>query len=150
MRSLHLAWFAVVRLLLISLPFLAAVGALYWFLLRTYDINYYLTQKPPEFLAAVVIAGLLLTVMALLIIIRIAGWLLALPMVLFEGMGGRQAMRASEEATAAHRRKIALWLVGWIVAVILLSALVTFVVGRLGDVLIPRESSSLTLLAGQA
>lgn len=143
---INLAWFGGVRLLLISLPFLAAAGALYWFLLRTYDINYYLTQKPPVFLAVVVIAGLLLTVMALLIIIRIAGWLLALPMVLFEGMGGRQAMRASNEATAAHRWKIALWLVGWIVAVILLSALVTFVAGRLGDGLISRESLSLTVL----
>jgi glycerophosphoryl diester phosphodiesterase len=143
---IDLAWFGVVRLLPISLPFLAAVGALYWFLLRTYDINYYLTRKPPVFLAVVVVAGLLLTVMALLIIIRIAGWLLALPMVLFEGMGGRQAMRASKEATAAHRRKFALWLVGWIVAVILLSALVTFVAGRLGGGLISRESSSLTVL----
>ena len=143
---INLAWFGVVRLLLISLPFLAAAGALYWFLLRTYDINYYLTQKPPVFLAVVVIAGLLLTVMVLLIIIRIAGWLLALPMVLFEGMGGRQAMRASNEATATHRWKIALWLVGWLVAVILLSALVTFVAGRLGDGLISRESLSLTVL----
>jgi glycerophosphoryl diester phosphodiesterase len=143
---IDLAWFAVVRLLLISLPFLVAVGALYWFLLRAYDINYYLTQKPPEFLAAVVIAGLVLTVMALLIIIRISGWLLALPMVLFEGMGGRQAMRASQEATVAHRRKIALWLVEWIVAVVLLSALVSFVAVRLGDVLISSASSNLTLL----
>ena len=143
---IDLAWFAVVRLLLISLPFLAAVGALYWFLLQTYDINYYLTQKPPVFLAVVVIGGLLLAVMALLIIIRIAGWLLALPMVLFEGMGGRQAMRASIEVTAAHRWKIALWLIGWILAVILLSALVTFFGGRLGDGLISRESASLTVL----
>ena len=44
---------AVPRLLLIALPFLATIGALYWVFLRTYDINYYLTQKPPEFLAAV-------------------------------------------------------------------------------------------------
>jgi len=143
---IDLAWFAVVRLLLISLPFLAAIGALYWFLLRSYDISYYLARKPPVFLAVVVIAGLLLTVMALLIIIMIAGWLLALPMVLFEGMGGRQAMRASKEATAAHRWKIRLWLVGWIAAVILLSTSVAFVVGRLGDVLISRESSNLILL----
>lgn len=37
---IELAGFGVVRLLPISLPFLAAVGALYWFLLRTYDINW--------------------------------------------------------------------------------------------------------------
>ena len=145
---IQLAWHGVVRLLLLSLPFLAALGALYWFLLRTYDINYYLTEKPPEFLVAAIIGGLLLTVMALWIIIRIADWLLALPMVLFEEMGGKQAMRASKEATRTYRWKIVLWLVGWIVAVVLLSASVSFLTGRLGDVLISRESSNLILLLG--
>jgi len=143
---LQLAGSVMVRLLLMSLPCLAALGALYWFLLRTYDINYYLTDKPPQFLAAVVIGGLVLAVTAVWVILWIAGWLLALPMVLFEGMGGRQAMLASQRATSGHRRKIALWLVGWIVAVVLLSASVTFVVGRLGDVLIARGGSSLALL----
>ena len=143
---MQLAWFAVVRLLLLSLPFLAALGALYWFLLRTYDINYYLTEKPPAFLIAAIIGGLLLTVMALLIIVRIADWLLALPMVLFEEIDGKQAMRASKEATRTYRWKIVLWLFGWIVAVVLLSASVSFVTGRLGDVLISRESANLILL----
>ena len=142
----HLAGHAMARLLLIAVPFLAAVGALYWVLLRTYDINYYLAQKPPEFLVAVVVAGLLLTVMAIVIVTKIAGWLLALPMVLFEGRGGLQALRASNAATAEHRWRIALWLVGWTVAVGVVSALVTFLVGLLGDLLIPHDSSNLTLL----
>jgi glycerophosphoryl diester phosphodiesterase len=142
----RIAWFAVVRLLPISLPFFATVGFLYWLLLRKYDINYYLTQKPPEFQAVVLAAGVLLTVMAVLIIIRIAGWLLALPMVLFEATGGKKALRASEEVTATHRRKLALWLGGWIVAVGLLSALATFGVGLLGDALIPRDSLNIALL----
>ena len=50
----HLAGEAFVRLLLISVPFLAAVGGIYWLLARTHDINYYLAQKPPEFKAAAV------------------------------------------------------------------------------------------------
>jgi glycerophosphoryl diester phosphodiesterase len=142
----HIAWFAVVRLLLVSLPFLASVGILYWLLLRKYDINYYLTQKPAAFKVTVLVAGVLLTVMAVLIIIRIAGWLLALPMVLFEATGGKKALRASEEATATHRRKLALWLGGWIVAVGLLSALATFCVDLLGDALIPRTGSDMALV----
>jgi len=145
-QLVHLALFAVVRLLLIVLPFLVAVGAVYWFFLRTYDINYYLAHKPPEFKVALVAAVLLLTVMAILIVRKIAGWLLAVPLVLFEGTGGRQALGASNEATATHRRQLFLWLCGWIVAVVLLSALVTFLVGLVGDVLIPRGSSNVTLL----
>jgi glycerophosphoryl diester phosphodiesterase len=143
---IHLAWHAVIRMLLMALPFLVALGALYWFLLRSYDINYYLTEKPPEFLVAVVIGGLLLTVMAVWIIVRIADWLLALPMVLFEKMGGRRAMVASQEVTAVHRWKIVLWLVEWILAVVLLSVSAGFVVGRIGDVLISPLSSNLILL----
>ena len=142
----NMAWFAVVRLLVISLPFLAAVGALYWLLTRKYDINYYLAQKPPDFQAAVLVAGVLFTVMAILIIIRIARWILALPMVLFEITGGKDAMRNSEEATANHSRKLALWIGGWIVAVILLSTLTTFCVGLIGDALIPRGSSNIDLI----
>jgi glycerophosphoryl diester phosphodiesterase len=67
-------------------------------------------------------------------------------MVLFEEMDGGQAMLASQRVTAGHRRKIALWLVEWILAVVLLSASVSLVVGRLGDVLIEREGLNLALL----
>ena len=95
LKLVYIVWFAVVRLLLIALPFLVAVGVLYWLLLQKYDINYYLTEKPPEFQAATVIAGVLLTVMAVVFIIKIAGWLLALPMVLFEATRGKKALRAS-------------------------------------------------------
>ncbi len=99
---MHLALLVVVRLLVIALPFVAAIGATYWLLLRRYDVGYYLAEKPPEFSLAVAIAGLLLAILGLLGLIRVAGWLLALPIVLFDGLGGRDAMRASEQATAAH------------------------------------------------
>ena len=42
----------VARVLIITLPFLAAGGAIAWFLLTDYDINYYLSEKPPIFLIA--------------------------------------------------------------------------------------------------
>jgi len=145
----HLAGLVLARLLLISLPFLAAVGVLYWLFLGAYDINYYLAQKPPELLVAVAASGLLLTVTAAWIVVRVAGWLLALPMVLFEKMGAREAMPASRQATAPYRTEIALCLVAWIVAGALLSGAATFAAGRLGDLLIPRESPGLVaVLAG--
>jgi len=142
----QVAWFAFVRLLLIALPFLAAMGALSWLLLRKYDINYYLAQKPPEFWVVIIGSCLLLTVMAVLILAKIAGWLVALPLVLFEGSGGRQALRGSEAATAGYRRRIALWLCGWLLGVALLSVLVTVVIGLIGDVLIPRDASNIDWL----
>jgi glycerophosphoryl diester phosphodiesterase len=145
-QFLRVGWYVVLRLLLIALPFLVVGGGLYWLLVRQHDINYFLAQKPPEFLAFLAVVGLLLAAMALLLIARFAGWLLALPMVLFEGMDGKEAVLASERATTAQRRRIALWLWGWLAAVALLSWLSTFIVRLLGDVLIPYGTSNLTLL----
>jgi len=140
---LRFAGRAVIRLLVIMLPFLAAVGALYLLFLQTYDINYYLTEKPPVFWLVAAVAGLLLTAMAGLIIHRIAGWLFAVPMILFEGLSGTEAMRASQEVTKDHLRKLMVGLIAWVLGVFLLLATVTFVVGLVGDLLIPRETSHL-------
>ena len=145
-QLVRLAGAAVPRLLLIALPFLAALGCLFWLLARQHDINYFLAQKPPEFLAAAAIGGLLLAILAVLLVLRVAAWFLALPMVMFEGMDGKEALHASARATAALRKRIALWLVGWLAAVAILSAFVTFVIRLLGDVLVPYDSTNLTLL----
>jgi glycerophosphoryl diester phosphodiesterase len=142
----RLAGLAATRLLPIVLPFLAAIGVLYGLFLRAHDINYYLARKPPEFLVVAGITGLLLTAMTLLVTARIAGWLLALPMVLFERKSAGEALHASVQATAAHRWKLAGWLLAWIAGVGLLLATVTFLSGLLGDVLIPRSHTNLTLL----
>jgi glycerophosphoryl diester phosphodiesterase len=142
----RLAGAALRRLLLIAAPFLAAGGGLFLLLARQYDINYFLSQRPPEFLAAVAVWGLLLAAMGTLLIFRIAGWLLALPMVLFGGIGGKQALAASEAATAGQRRRLAGWLFGWFATTAVIAAAVTFVVRVLGDVLLPYGSSNLKLL----
>ena len=142
----HLAAAAVVRLLLVSVPFLAAGGGVFWLLIRTHDINYYLARKPPEFKAAVVGVGLLLAVLALIVISKIASWLLALPMVLFERMGGKQALQTSNATTRTHRQKLTLWLLGWLALTALLSTAVTAVVGWLGGLVVSHGVSNLGFL----
>ena len=142
----HLAGAAVVRLLLISVPFLAVGGGIYWLLVRTYDINYYLTRKPPAFTAAVIAAGILLAVFALIVASKIAAWLLALPMVLFEGQGGPQALKTSAQSIGAHRRKLTLWLLCWLAITALLSAAVTAFVGWLGGLTVSHDGSNITVL----
>jgi len=143
---MQIIWYGLARLLLIALPFFAAIGALYALFLRTYDINYYLSRKPPVFLVVVAIAGGLLMVMTAWMLIKFSGWLLALPIVLFERMSGSQAMRVSEKMTAAQRWKLSLWLVEWAVAVMALSTFVPLAMIHLADLLIPREPSRLFLL----
>jgi glycerophosphoryl diester phosphodiesterase len=146
---IELAAVAVVKLLLTSAPFLAVIGGLYWLLVRTHDINYYLARNPPEFVAAAIAAGFFLAVLALLIAWRIAGWLLAVPMVLFESASGRQSLRASVAATSSVRRSITLWLLVWVAGCALLTVLVTRIVGLLGRLTVGLLASNITpLLVG--
>ncbi len=76
----------VVRVLLLTLPFVAASGAIAWFLLSAYDINYYLAEQPAEFWIAAVMIGLLLLAMSLILVSKLLAWSMALPLVLFAGI----------------------------------------------------------------
>jgi glycerophosphoryl diester phosphodiesterase len=145
-QLVRLAGAAVVRLLLVSLPFVAAVAAVYWLLLTSYDINFYLANHPPEFVAAVAISGLLVAAMALLVTWKIAGWLLSVPMVLFDRVGGRTTLRTSESVTEKSRAKLTGWIVGWLAATALFAATATFLVGTVSSFVIPRVSTNITLL----
>ncbi len=142
---LRLAWLGLGKLLLIAAPFLLAVGGIYLLVASKHDINHYLANMPPAFVAGLWGAGLLLAVLTVLVIQRIARWLIALPMVLFENTNPREALHRSWELTAPHRVRLTLWLLGWVLAVIVLGAIVTFLVSALGNLLVPYGSDRIHL-----
>ncbi|MBW1753566.1 MAG: glycerophosphoryl diester phosphodiesterase membrane domain-containing protein, partial [Deltaproteobacteria bacterium] len=109
-----LAGHVIVRLLLICAPFLAGVGGVYLLLLNKHDINFYLVGKPPEFWWAIVIAGLLTTIMAVIVLKKFASWIIAMPLILFEGNRARQALRESARKVVVFGWKIALLLASWL------------------------------------
>jgi glycerophosphoryl diester phosphodiesterase len=146
-RLVRLAGQIIARLLLVAAPFLAAVGGVYLLLLGKYDINFYLADKPPAFWWAVGLAGLLLASLGIVVLKKVAGWILTIPLVLFEAHNERQALRESRRATAAHGWKIALWLALWLVSIALVSWLVTFLISLIGDLLVPDIGASLILMA---
>jgi glycerophosphoryl diester phosphodiesterase len=135
----------IVRLLLLALPFLAAVGAIYTVFLGEHDINFYLADRPPEFRRALILAGIVGVAFVALAVSRIAGWIFSLPTVLFEGLGGRASLRASVAATAGRRFRITLWLVGWMLAVLALSFLVTRLIGSVAG-LFPKNLENVVLV----
>jgi len=146
LELVHLAGRALMRLLLISAPFLATLGGIYWLLARTHDINYYLVRRPPVFTAALFGAGILIAILGLIVISKIAAWLFALPMVLFEGTSGKRALQSSAQVTRDQRLTLTLWLVGWLVAAALLSAVVTTLVGWMGRLMVSHDGTSISLL----
>jgi len=142
-----LAGHVIVRLLLICAPFLAGVGGVYLFFLNKHDINFYLVGKPPEFWWAIAIDGLLMMIMAVIVLKKCAGWIIAMPLILFEGNRAGQALRESARKVVVFGWKIALLLASWLAGVALLSGLVTFLVGLIGNALIPDFGGNLAIVA---
>ena len=99
------------RLLTIALlsliPFLLALALVYFLLLGEYDINYYLAVRPREWQLAVG-AGVLIVVIAVLYFVRLfVGWIYCLPLLLFNGLSARGAVRKSQNCAQGRRLQIA-------------------------------------------
>ena len=139
-----LTFHIVVRTLLIAAPFVIVIGLLYLQLLTEFDINYYLTERPPEFKFVLVLAGLLVAVLAVLVIRRLLSWSFALPLVLFEGKTPKHALGASAGRVQGHRLLVTLVLVGWGVAVVVLSGIPLGLVELLGGWIVPKVRGSMT------
>ncbi len=132
--------------LLAIAPFLAAAGLVYFALLTEYDINYYLKEKPPEFLTALGIGGVIVATLLALLLRLFTGWCFALPLVLFENISPVDALRVSRERAHGQRTSLLLWIVGWFVATLVLSLLASAAVVALGRLLVPSATGSLKLL----
>ncbi|MFC1826638.1 glycerophosphodiester phosphodiesterase family protein [Thermodesulfobacteriota bacterium] len=148
-RARRIFFFAirlVIRVLVIVLPFLAVSIAITWFLITDYDINYYLTEKPPVFLAAVVVIGLLLLTMFTVLIRKLLAWSLALPLVLFTDVSPARSFVESENLTQSNRLLFLITLGIWALASLLLGMVVLGSVPFLGARLAPLFFDSVNLL----
>ena len=92
---LRLALGLVLRLLLLVLPWVAVVGGLALWRLREHDINYYLAEHPPEFLQVLAVAVLLGLPLAFILLRKLLGWSLILPLMMFENMPPPRTFAAS-------------------------------------------------------
>ena len=133
------------RVLLMTTPFLLVIGGVYQALLSTYDINYYLTERPVELWIAVVIATMLLVGLAVVLVPRLIGWGLSLPLVILENRSPGEALQLSRERSDGYRQTIALVLVGWAAASVLLSSTALGAVALLGRGVAPLGQGSLGL-----
>lgn len=136
----------VVRVLLLTLPFVAASGAIAWFLLSTYDINYYLAEQPAEFWIAAVMIGLLLLAMLLILVSKLLAWSMALPLVLFAGIAPAKSFARSERLTRGHKRQLLKTLAIWALLVFIFSTLLLGIVQLLGSWLAPKFFDSIDWL----
>jgi glycerophosphoryl diester phosphodiesterase len=127
----------VLRVLLLTLPFLAVSAAIAWFLLTDYDINYYLAEQPSQFWIAAVIIGLLLLVMLSILVSRLLAWSMALPLVLFAGVEPKHSFAESERFTGGHKPSLIKALSLWALLALVLSVVVAAIIQQLGAWIVP-------------
>jgi glycerophosphoryl diester phosphodiesterase len=102
-RLMRLAFWQVSILVAWLLPLVAIAALTYRGLLGAHDINWYLAQRPPAFIAAVAIGGLLAVAAAVIVLRHLIAWGISIPLCLYEATCGRAALRRSAELLRGHR-----------------------------------------------
>lgn len=136
----------VLRLLFITLPFIALSAAIAWFTITDYDINYYLTTKPPVFLFTVSVIIILLFIMSQLLIKKLLSWSLSLPILLFSNTVTSQLFSSSTEQIQGHKKNLFISLALWAFLTVSLGAAIIGSIHFFGSLLAPRFLGSTTLL----
>ena len=134
------------RILALSLPFLAVAGAIYVTQLTAFDINYYLSQRPPEFLRAVVLIGGVLALLVLVLGRALVRWTLVLPLVLFEGVSPRAAFSQSALEMKGSEIGFALRIAGWLIGATVIGAVPLAVIGAVADATVSGFDGRLSVL----
>lgn len=113
------------RLLVLALPFLAAVALVWFTMLAGRDVNYYLSEHPPEWRLALRIAAALGAGYGLLAAWQLARWLYAVPVLVYTDATPGQALADSAGATRGRLGSIVLPLVLWWLVVTVAAASIT-------------------------
>jgi glycerophosphoryl diester phosphodiesterase len=104
----------VLRAVLVAAPFLAAAAFVFLRYLTEYDINYYLAERPPIFYQAGAAIAASLLVMAWLLARLLAGWVVALPLLLLGQGGPAEVLERSRAVAAPVRGPLARMLLAWL------------------------------------
>lgn len=136
----------VLRVLALSVPFVLLGLLVALFFLSEYDINYYLTYHPPEaFMAAAIIAVLLLA-LAFLLLSRLTSWALALHLVLFKETRPWSAFGESAALTHGKSWQMQRAVVAWLLVRFGLLAIIGLCAGMILNLVPIRIESGLKLV----
>ncbi len=136
----------VIRVLFITLPFLAVSVAIAWVMLTDYDINYYLAAKPPIFTIAAASIGLILLAMVKVLVQHLFSWSLALPLLLFSDVSPGKSFTISENLCRGSEWFLLQMLGSWALAATLPGIVILGGIQLLGSTLAPFFIDSITLL----
>ena len=136
----------MIRTVLICLPFLLTSVAIAWLLLTDYDINYYLSHKPPSFMLAAALIGLLLVSMIAMLANKLIDWALSLPLLLFAEVNPGSSFRASAALARKHKPLLFSLFIAWGISALLLGSMVLGFIQLIGAQVAPLFFNSISLL----
>ena len=136
----------ILRLLIIMLPFLALAGLVAFLMITEHDINYYLSQKPPEFMKVVAINGVIILLMAVFVLRKLLSWSLALPLILFNDVSPADSFARSEEMTRERKKEIFIYFAKWAVVSFLVGIIVLGTINFIGDTLAANYFDAIKIL----
>lgn len=119
------------RVLLMAAPFMFAAAGVAWLVLGDYDINYYLTHQPPEFLIGSGLIGALALVLAVLLVLQLARWAVALHFLLFQRAPPRSVFALSAAGLRGQQWVVIRRVLVWALLRVLLGSLIASVGGLL-------------------
>ncbi|MEI4234383.1 glycerophosphodiester phosphodiesterase [Roseovarius sp. D22-M7] len=125
----------LLRVAVLSAPFLAAAIGVAALTLRAHDVNYYLAARPPEFLLAAAVIAVLGSVLAALLVWRLSGWALALHLRLIDRVPAGACLARSETRLQGRRGRVAKCILGWLALRLALAAGIAALMGALGAAL---------------
>ena len=117
------------RVLLLVLPFVAILALVWFTTLAGRDVNYYLSESPPEWRRALLVAGITGAGFAFVLLAQFARWLYAMPIAMFHPLKPADALLASERMLEGRLLKSLAPLLLWWLGLTAIAAL-CFGVGR--------------------
>jgi len=114
--------------------------------LAEYDINYYLSEHPAEFIRSVVLIGLILLILAIVLIDRLLTWALTLPAVLYGGISPAQAFGYSNSLVKGRKSRLLRVLALWALASLTIGAVLLGAAGLVARLVVPYAGGNLTAL----
>ncbi|MEJ2402612.1 MAG: glycerophosphodiester phosphodiesterase family protein, partial [Xanthomonadales bacterium] len=134
------------RVLLWTVPFLLAVGAVYFVLLTEFDINYYLSNKPSEWNLALALGGVIGAAWLAMLLRLFTSWVFSIPLLLLGGRTPRVALEQSAQAADGKRRDILRAFFAWLLLMAVLSLAASALTGLAGFLLVRPDVQSIESL----
>lgn len=123
------AFLLILRVLAIAAPFVVVGLLVANRYLTEFDINYYLSNRPPDFYVAVSIIGAVVAILVVLLLNRLLAWAVSLHMVLFDAASPSKAFADSARLMKGHRLPLLEQLVIWFAIRAAIATLMAVIVG---------------------